>query len=71
MKANKRKKIALYRRRFEAYNKWFREQVAQALIEADNPNTVMVPDAEVKKHFSVKRAEVLRRIELKSAKDSK
>lgn len=38
-----------------AYDKWFREQVAAAQAEADDPHTKWIPNEEVKKHFAAKR----------------
>jgi len=45
-----------------AYDTWFREQVEQGIKEADDPNTVMVPHAVVKKDMAKQRKELLARI---------
>ncbi|MBI5437831.1 MAG: hypothetical protein HY936_02600 [Nitrosomonadales bacterium] len=45
-----------------AYDKWFRAQVDQAEIEADDPNTKWVSYEDAKKHFTAKRKELERRI---------
>jgi hypothetical protein len=45
-----------------AYDAWFREQVTQALIEADDPNTEWVSNEDAKKQFSAKREKLRRRI---------
>ena len=45
-----------------AYDKWFRDQVDEAIKEADDPNTVWVSNDDVKKHFAAKREELKRRI---------
>lgn len=45
-----------------AYDNWFREQVEEGVKEADDPNTVMVPHAVVKKEFAAKRLELEQRI---------
>lgn len=44
-----------------AYNKWFKEEVTQALAEADDPNTQWVSNDDAKKHFAAKREELLKR----------
>ena len=38
-----------------AYNKWFLEEVGQAVKEADDPNTEWVSNADAKSHFSRRR----------------
>lgn len=45
-----------------AYDKWFRAQVDEGLAEADDPNTVMVPHAEVKKDMAKQRKALQARI---------
>jgi len=45
-----------------AYDKWFRDEVEQALKEADDPNTVWIPHEEVKASWAKKRAELMKRI---------
>jgi ribonuclease HI len=45
-----------------AYNKWFMEQVEAGLKEADDPNTVMVPHATVKKDMAKQRKKLQDRI---------
>jgi len=45
-----------------AYDTWFRHQVEEGIKEADDPNTVMVPHAVVKKEFAAKRRELEQRI---------
>jgi hypothetical protein len=45
-----------------AYNKWFREEVTQALAEADDPNTQWVSNDDAKKSWAKKRAELAKRI---------
>jgi hypothetical protein len=47
-----------------AYDKWFREQVTQAQIEADDPNTQWISNEDVMKHFSAKRDELRLRIKV-------
>jgi hypothetical protein len=47
-----------------AYDKWFREQVTQAQIEADDPNTQWVSNEDVMKHFAAKRDELRQRIKV-------
>lgn len=44
------------------YDKWFREQVEQALKVADDPNTDWVSHEDAKAHFAAKRAELIKRI---------
>lgn len=44
-----------------AYDKWFRGQVEQALIEADDPATVWLSNEGVKTHSAARRAEWLKR----------
>jgi len=45
-----------------AYDTWFRAQVDEGLAEADDPNTVMVPHAEVKKDMAKQRKALQARI---------
>lgn len=45
-----------------AYDKWFREQVAAGIREADDPKTVMVPHEEVVKDMHRQRAAIKARI---------
>ncbi len=46
-----------------AHDKWFREQVGQALKQADDPNTKWVSDEQAQAIFAKKRAEIAKRIE--------
>lgn len=46
-----------------AHDKWFREQVAQGLEEADDPATVWVSQEEASASWAKKRAELLARVE--------
>lgn len=52
------------RRTHEAaeYDKWFREQVDEAIREADDPNAVWVSNEDMEKEWSVMRAELQARI---------
>lgn len=43
---------------------WFLEEVAQALKEADDPNTEWVSNEEAKASWAQQRAELLKRVEL-------
>lgn len=45
-----------------AHDKWFREQVEEAVKEADDPNTEWVPHEIVKQDMARQRAEMLARI---------
>ncbi len=45
-----------------AYSKWFLAEVEAGIKEADDPNTVFVPHAEVKKQFAAKREALKKRI---------
>ncbi len=45
-----------------AHDKWFREQVEQAIKEADDPNTEWVSHKDAKANWSKKRAELVKRI---------
>jgi len=49
----------------ETYDEWFRRQVREALIEADDPNTVWVPHEEVMKDWEKQREELLAMIKAK------
>ncbi|MBB4236867.1 hypothetical protein GGD57_003463 [Rhizobium esperanzae] len=44
------------------YDKWFREQVGEAIREADDPNTVWIPNEVVKEQMARERAELLARL---------
>ncbi len=44
------------------YDKWFREQVQQGLVEADEPNTQWVSHEEAKSSWAAKRTELAKRI---------
>ncbi|MDA8349109.1 MAG: hypothetical protein M0038_09975 [Pseudomonadota bacterium] len=46
----------------EAHDKWFREQVEQALKEADDPNTEWGPHEVVKADMAKQRTALLNRI---------
>ena len=46
-----------------AHDKWFRAQVAEAIKEADAPDAQWVSDADAKKSWGKKRAELLKRAE--------
>ena len=46
-----------------AHDKWFRDQVAEAIKEADAPDAQWVSDADAKKSWGKKRAELLKRAE--------
>lgn len=45
-----------------AYDKWFRAQVDQAEIEANDPDTKWVSNEDAKKHFAAKRKELGSRV---------
>lgn len=45
-----------------AHDRWFREQVEEALREADDPNTEWIPHDVVKQDMARQRAELLARI---------
>lgn len=45
------------------YNDWFREQVEDAMKEADSPATEWIPHEVVKQDMARQRAELLARIE--------
>jgi hypothetical protein len=44
------------------YDKWFREQVEEAIREADDPNTVWISNEDMEKEWSAMRAELQARI---------
>jgi broad specificity phosphatase PhoE len=46
----------------ETYDEWFIRQVKQALVEADDPNTVWVPHEEVMRDVEARRQEFLTRL---------
>lgn len=52
------------RRTHEAaeYDKWFREQVEEAIRDADDPNAVWIPHEVVKEEMARERAELLARL---------
>ncbi|EJC85188.1 hypothetical protein Rleg4DRAFT_7828 [Rhizobium leguminosarum bv. trifolii WSM2297] len=56
------------RRTHEAaeYDKWFREQVEEAIREADDPNTVWIPHEVVKEEMARERAELVARLKGKA-----
>lgn len=49
-----------------AHDKWFRAQVEEAIIEADNPNTVWVSNDDAKAQWASKRAVLAARIKEES-----
>lgn len=49
----------------ETYDEWFRRQVQEALVEADDPNTVWVPHEEVMRDWEEQRKELLAMIKAK------
>jgi hypothetical protein len=50
-----------------AYNKWFKEEVTQALAEADDPDTHWVSNDDAKKSWANQRAELVKRMEARHA----
>ena len=46
-----------------AHDKWFRDHVAEAIKDADAPDAQWVSDADAKKSWGKKRAELLKRAE--------
>lgn len=46
-----------------AHDKWFREQVEEAIKEADDPNTVWVSNEDAKASWAKKRAKLVKRLE--------
>ena len=57
-------RAAALRRTHEAaeYDKWFRQQVEEAIREADDPNAVWIPHEVVKEEMARERAELLARL---------
>ncbi|MBB3643965.1 hypothetical protein FHX14_000124 [Rhizobium sp. BK619] len=57
-------RAAALRRTHEAaeYDKWFREQVKEAIREADDPNAVWIPHEVVEEEMARERAELLARL---------
>ena len=45
----------------QAHDKWMHAQIEQALIEADDPNTVWLSNEEVKARSAARRAELRKR----------
>jgi hypothetical protein len=45
------------------HDAWFRQQVQEALGDADQPDAVFIPHQQVKAEWSARRAELLRQIE--------
>ena len=43
------------------YDAWFRTKVEKALRQADDPNTKLVPNEEVRAHFAARREAALRK----------
>ena len=43
------------------HDAWFREQVERGLREADDPNTVLIPNEEVLREWAEQRAELVKR----------
>lgn len=64
-RASRPDRAAALRRIHEAaeYDKWFREQVGEAIREADDPNTVWIPNEVVEEEMTRERAELLARLE--------
>ncbi|TAU43686.1 hypothetical protein ELI44_28930 (plasmid) [Rhizobium ruizarguesonis] len=62
--ASRSERAAALRRIHEAaeYDKWFREQVEEAIREADDPNTVWIPHEVVEEEMARQRAELLARL---------
>jgi hypothetical protein len=62
--ASRPDRAAALRRTHEAaeYDKWFREQVEEAIREADDPNTVWIPHEVVEEEMARQRAELLARL---------
>ncbi|SCB59028.1 hypothetical protein GA0061105_10674 [Rhizobium aethiopicum] len=61
-------RAAALRRTHEAaeYDKWFREQVEEAIREADDPNAVWIPHDTVKEEMARERAELVARLKGKT-----
>jgi predicted transcriptional regulator len=51
------------KRQAEEHDAWFREQVEQAIREADDPNTVWIPHEEVVRGLEERQRELIKRIE--------
>jgi hypothetical protein len=49
----------------ETYDEWFRRQVQEALVEADDPNTMWVSHEEVMRDWDEQRAALLAMIKAK------
>lgn len=45
----------------DAYDEWFRAEIAAAIAEADDPNTKWITNEEVQASWKKKRAELLKR----------
>ncbi|MBY5842426.1 hypothetical protein GR239_06335 [Rhizobium leguminosarum] len=62
--ASRPDRAAALRRTHEAaeYDTWFREQVEEAIREADDPNTVWIPHEVVEEEMARQRAELLARL---------
>ncbi|MDO3431750.1 hypothetical protein QWJ46_03540 [Rhizobium sp. CBN3] len=67
-KASRPDRAEALRRTHEAaeYDKWFREQVEEAIREADDPNTVWIPHDVVKEEMARERAELVARLKGKA-----
>ena len=50
-------------KRIHEHDVWFREQVQQALDEANKPDAVFISHEQVKAEWAIKRAELLKRAE--------
>ena len=44
------------------HDAWFREEVAQALRNADDPTVARIPDEDIRASWCIQRAELLRRV---------
>ena len=51
----------------ESYDEWFIRQVEEALVKADDPNTVWVSHEEVERRWIIRRQEILDSIKSKAA----
>ncbi len=45
----------------QAHDEWMQSQIEQALLEADDPNTVWLANEEVKARSAERRAQLLKR----------
>ncbi len=45
----------------QTHDEWMHAQIEQALLEADDPNTVWLANEEVKARSAVRRAQLLKR----------